>query len=557
MASDGDQDEQWQDKFILKRKLTGPPRLLLGKCKSLNQGCDRSEDRTKKRNQRPSFNNGAQISSITKQSIIEVVEKDSSDPVVASDNLHATLNIDGDRASSGQPFDPASLNTGLEENKTSEDQLEGRSETGKSTGNGWKRVFSPALICIRRQRKFAAAQDDRLRRTPAKSTRDDTTSSSDRCVDGVVKRRRRFNIRTWPAFKRLLTASYVRRQRPRQGNVVQEEISEDASQKPSVTFSKRCQRFLTCGRKATLILRHKNTHCPGNKEAVLELKRTQDSGQQSPVALQGVTLLEEPGEVRGPCSERVTVNAEVIALQPNDGDPNVTATSLMPTVQRPIPTNGTRQGIDAVDTKTSLLAGTEETSSILEPETCGNSGTDTVPRVVDVVMDAGQIQVDELDDIACLEKDTVTQTACALVDTVHSVAMDTNEHPSEPNPIVYSEDVVKENYDEYCGLTEEQIFRNDGTSTSTVMYGHDVVQSSLRETSIAHPNGHEVEEGGGESLLPAEQSELLLCREILLVETARSLVQAAISAAMEQLSIEQNGTPVIVHREAPECRDHA
>ncbi|XP_019908797.3 uncharacterized protein si:dkey-1h6.8 [Esox lucius] len=548
MASDGDQDGQCQEKVILKRKLTGPPRLILGKSKSMNQGSDRSEDRTKKRNQRENNNNGTQIDSTAKQSNIEAGDKESSHPSETSDNLHKSSKMDEDRASSEQPFDPSSWVAGSEENQAIKVQLEGHSKTGKSTGRGWKRVFSPALICVRRPRKFATAQDgnqvqaDRRMHTHAQSTREDALSLSDACPDSVMKRRRRFNIRTWTTFKRLLTASYVRRQRPRQGNIVQE-VTEDVPLQPEVTFRKRCQRLLMCGRKATsaaFLLQSRDTQCPGNKETKGELNRTQDQGQQSPATLQ-----KGPSEVTGPCPERVTVNAEVIALQPNDIGPNTTRACQMSPLQRPISTTVARQGVEGVDTQTSPLSYTEETV-ILEPETSTSACTDSVLRVISVVMDTNEIQVDELHDNQCLGKDMVTQSAWAVVDTADSVAVDTNKHPSHSDPVISSRDVGEEN----GSVAEDQVFRSDRSSARTAAYGNGVVRSALSAANRARPNGHEVGEGSGES-------GPLLGEECLLVETAHSLVQAAISAAMEQLSVEQNGTNVGDHGEAQECRDHA
>ncbi|XP_041721357.1 uncharacterized protein LOC121552484 [Coregonus clupeaformis] len=611
MATEGGQDGQRQEKVVLKRKLTGPPRLLLGKSKSKNQGGDRSEAHTKKRNKRVNINNGTQMDSSTKQSNIEAGETGSSQLVVTSDDLHMTSKMDEEQASSEVPTEPSRWHSTSDEDETSEGQLEGHSKTRKSTKHGWRRLFSPALICIRRQRKKYAAktsiQDgdqgvvraERLTHTEAKSTGEDTISLSDKCVrdapdiDNVMKRRRRFTIRTWPTFKRLLTASYVRGQRPKQGNVVQE-VSEDVQQQPSVTFRKTFQHFLMCGRRAPSAvppLGDKDTQDPGDKdtqdtrdkETEVEPMGTQDRGQQCTSDVQGVELLEEGAEVRGQCTERVTVCAEVSTLQSEDGGPTDTPTSPESLLESPIPTTVVRPAVDTEDTETSPMGDSKETE-ILEPETITKTGTELLEtetsfktklwetetstktgtdsilsEVINVTVDTNEMQVDELYHIQCLEKNKVIESDCAIIDTVNSVAMDTNEYPSDSNQIISSENAAEdtadasEENDTLCRITEDNIVQNGQPLTNiSIIPGADLDQD------VSDQDGHEVGDESSESGLPTEgHRDLLLCGESLLVQTARFLVQAAMSAAIDQLSMEQRGTPTTVHRGAQGCQDYA
>ncbi|XP_055729224.1 uncharacterized protein LOC129817738 [Salvelinus fontinalis] len=606
MATEGGQDGQRQEKVVLKRKLTGPPRLLLGKSKSNNQGGDRSEAHSKKRNKRVNIINGTQMDSSIKQSNIEAGETGSSQLVATSDDICTTSKMDEDQASSELPTEPSRWRSTSDEDETSEGQLEGHSKTRKSTKHGWRRLFSPALICVRRQRKKYAAkasiqdgdqgvvQAERLTHIEAKSMGEDTISLSDRCVrdapdiDNVMKRRRRFTIRTWPTFKRLLTVSYVRGQRPKQGNVVQE-VSEDVQQQPSVTFRKTFQHFLMCGRRApsavlplgdkdTQDTGYKDTQDPGNKdiqdtgdkETEVEPMGTQDTGQQCTSDIQGIELLEKGAEVRGQCTERVTVCADVSTLQPEDGGPTDTPTSPESLLVSPIPTRVVRPVVDTEDTVTSPTNDSKETemlepetsfkTKLWETETCTETGTDSnLSEVINVTMDANEMRVDELYHIQCLEKDKVIESDCAIIDTLNSVAMDTNEYPSDSNQIISLETAAKdtadasEKNDTLCRITEDNIVQNGQPLTNV-----SITPGADSDQDVSDQDGHEVgDESGKSGLLTEYDQDLLLCGENLLVQTARFLVQAAMSAAMEQLSMEQRGTPTTVHREAQGSRDHA
>nr|XP_029486513.1 uncharacterized protein LOC115107267 [Oncorhynchus nerka] len=628
MATEGDQDGQRQKNVVLKRKLTGPPRLLLGKSKSNNQRGDRSEAHSKKRNKRVNIINGSQMDSSIKQSNIEAGETGSSQPVATSDDICTTSKIDEDPASSELPTEPSRWRSTSDEDETSEGQLEGHSKTRKSTKHGWRRLFSPALICVRRQRKKYAAktsiqggdqgvvQAERLTHTETKSMGEDTISLSDKCVrdapdiDNVKKRRRRFTIRTWPTFKRLLTVSYIRGQRPKQGNVVQV-VSEDVQQ-PSVTFRKTFQHFLMCGRRApsaVIPLEDKDTQDTGDKdnqdtgdkdtqdtgdkdnldtgdkdnqdtgdkdnqdtgdkETEVEPMGTQDRGQQCTSDIQGVELLEKGAEVRGQCTERVTVCAEVSALQPENECPTDTPTSPESLLVSPIPTRVVRPEVDTEYTETSPMGDSKETG-ILEPktsfktklwetETSTKTGTDSIlSEVINVTMVANEMQGDELDHIQCLEKDKVIESDCAIINTLNSVAMDTNEYPSDSNQIISSENAAEdsadasEENDTLCMIMVDNIVQNGPPLTNI-----SITPGADSDQDVSDQDGHEVGDERGKSGLLTEDDQDLLYGENLLVQTARFLVQAVMSAAMEQLSMEQRGTPTTVHREAQGSRDHA
>ena len=580
MATEEGQDGLCQDKVVLKRKLTGPPRLLLGKSKSKNQGNDRSEARAK-RNERLTVNNGVQISSFSPKYLNTEVEENVL-PIVTLDDLHTCSNMEEEDASPEVVTEHTMLGSAQEE--ASGDNLDQNSKIKPSAKCGWKRIFYPAVICFRKQRKNAnqsagvplhRASTDKTMKSNKKLVEEDCISLSvnNRPNDTVTKKKR-FVIRRWPIFKRFLisTQDHQRAKPKRRVKHVQ--------QSPP-TFRNKLQRFFTRGGRDTSLMVPQvevDLQDPGDREADSEPMSTQEGDKHK--CSSGVQLDNTPQdgkELTEQCTEKVTVSADVSTLFSKERTREVAETqpgvseslTAIDERYRTPNTEDPEDGQRDVKRETDSMVG-ERSMKTKEGLTCSTGTTLDVKDGLNVAMDANKVHTDEPRQSQCLDNKGIIEKAIddGFVNTVNSVAMDTNEHLSDLSSIILLEDadeakVISQEMDTVCKTTLENNLHNGQILTNMEMEGLSVLQSSLHEVKSSPMAKVDACDQDGnilvdeESVLLMKDHQDLVCTQRLLVQTARALVQAAMSAAMDQLLLEQQDITAIVHREAQECRDHA
>lgn len=588
MATDEAEDRQCPEKVGLKRKLTGPPRLLLGK-KSKTQAENRSEARAK-RNKRETINNISNAAPSPKHSNAGV--KDMGSPGLTQDNP-ARANKMKEAVSSESYQEHSRVRSISEEVDTTSEGHDIRSSKAKK--RCWKRVFSPAIICIRRQRKDtsktrtgdcdqgvrAAApniQTELSTLTEGKLTGEDPGSLNNKRAqdasnnENVTKGKKRFTFRTWPTFKRFLTSSYIRQRPERQAHVV-EELSEDVQQLP-VTFRKKLQGFLTHGRRVCSPVgrqeQRERTQDPEDKGVEFRLSVMPNGADQSASDVQMDDILEDSTEVIEQCSEVVTVTAEMSAQSPERVSYEKTCQDSLQDLiltEEQVKVDIEVMEEDPIDVEN----GSKMVRMDSEVKTDGgiacvtDNDSTTHNEVVDIAVDAHKVNIDDASKILSSEKEDVIE----LDTEIHyatSVAMDTKYHfsiqviSSKEAP----EDVCREEKTD-IQTTAETTSQNSQLLTNGRTDGIGVLQCNLCEINssivadldAANLDGLCLEDGGWESGIALAEHYHFAGGESQLVQIAYSLVQAAMSAAMEQLAREQESTATNVHREVQGCRDHA
>ncbi|XP_074471440.1 uncharacterized protein LOC141755963 [Sebastes fasciatus] len=392
MATQDGEDVQRAEKIVLKRKLTGPPRLLLGKTRTRSEGEDRPEARTNKME-----NSGG----------------DESSPKHSAE-LTETANTDGVNVENAR---------GCCEAAEEDDDITNR----RRNRCKWWRRFSPAVVCNRKQKKDvdkgSAKQQSGVPVPPEGALQETDTEG-----------KRRFNVRTWPTFKRFLTSSSAQRTHKHR---------RDGDGEHSLTFRKKVHSFFTKGQKS--------------RSSGVALENIEDEMKSEEAPWSSVAQVDEPTDVHsdgtagGP--EVVTVTVEERAAESPDG------TQV----------------------------------SVTEEDVTDAGGSETIQTDTNKVPDPPEVFIDQLSQ---------------------------SLQPSTNGPSIRIElfppDDDEDEEEEECFSSENQ--------------NH-------------HPH-------------------LLLLvgfdhSERQLAQTARSLVRAAMNAAVDQLTREQLSDADCVHREPPGCRDHA
>nr|XP_020480331.1 uncharacterized protein LOC109974472 [Monopterus albus] len=206
MVTEDGQDAQRAETVGLKRKLTGPRRLLLGKTRTRSVGEDR--------------------------------------PETIKDKMG---NSDGDDSSAAAAETGA---TELDEEVLLEVNRERRCEdTGdddavrnrKVNRHRWWRRFTSVPVCIRRQKKKMEERSEKQQNQEADAALLNTTEENS---EQVSQEKKRFNMRMM--LKRFVTSSEVRT------HELTRESDEKDGDKSSLTFQNKLRRFFTRGGRSRL-----------------------------------------------------------------------------------------------------------------------------------------------------------------------------------------------------------------------------------------------------------------------------------------------------------------
>lgn len=463
MVTEDGEDVQRAEKVGLKRKLTGPPRLLLGKTRTRSVGEDRPEAKTD-----------------------EVDEPVLKSPTAATESEVTDL----------------TETPNMEEEFLSAESCRGRHEVRgedcdvtyrKVNRPRWWRRFSSVVVCTRRQKKNVEESLEKKEKASVNHTEETNQSA--------CEEKRRFNV----MFRRFQTSSDVR---TREQN--RDSVGKDGD-RPSLTFQKKLRRFFTrAGRSRSSAVPQENPEdrinldeAPSSPDAeVDERTKTQREEALCPPDDQVEECIELPTAATDPSSEAVMVTAEM----------SITASENRAAAESPeSPTEELRRDID----------NTEE-------------------RVMDAAAGSGTTQTD-----------TDTADSAAVGRPVKVVSLDKDEG--------FSTEFVLDRDDHLSASPVSSEVHNEKTPQPSTN-GPSIRIELVPPDNAALQDEEEEEEWEGRS--SENQNHLLLLlgfdhREQQLLQTARSLVRAAMNAAVDQLGREQQGGSESVHREPQGCRDHA
>ncbi|XP_069028734.1 uncharacterized protein [Embiotoca jacksoni] len=207
-TEDGEDGEDGEDvrraeKVVLKRKLTGPPRLLLGKTRTRSIGEDRPEGRAQKEKTEKN-ETSVKRSSAAAESEAEPTE---------------TVNAEGE-------IPP---------------EFEGQCDDIRNTKRRrWWSRFSSAVVCVRSRKKKVGESSEKQQhdgRVPPEGALQERGAASPNTTEENGKAKTRFDVRT--TFARFRTSSNTLR-----AHKVRDEVQSD---KPPPSFRKKLQTFFNGG----------------------------------------------------------------------------------------------------------------------------------------------------------------------------------------------------------------------------------------------------------------------------------------------------------------------
>ncbi|XP_076873716.1 uncharacterized protein LOC143523246 [Brachyhypopomus gauderio] len=223
MATEETDGGEFQEKAGLKRKLTGPPRLLLGKPLSPVRDEIKSEAHVLRKQQRQ------KCSEPVKDTTVEHQDEAGCEPPCVSCLSPQTAVAGKEGATSCNLQEkPLEVMLNLEESRANRPHVKNKlKRTGaKST---FKRIFSPAIACVMRRNNSEEHPEDNTTHRAWVSLRDvpgdGNTTQESLTIPGVAlseikkgnkevfkkagagKKRRNFHVRIWPFFKRLSVTS--------------------------------------------------------------------------------------------------------------------------------------------------------------------------------------------------------------------------------------------------------------------------------------------------------------------------------------------------------------
>ncbi|KAG7461228.1 hypothetical protein MATL_G00207900 [Megalops atlanticus] len=533
-----------QEKGGLKRKLTGPPRLLLGKFRAKNQGENKIDGQA-------GTHTGAGDSNGTQGTTQDTTVDNGSLPV-------AVVNVQ--KPQSEQPETeseetPAIVLAGaLGTSSTSEENKAkghppGSGDTAKRrTGKtSWKQFWSPSLLCIKRRRNDPCGdggagdtcQNTQTGCTTKRAAGNSADPKDEQCdgetthchTDARSKRNDAFSAGTWATFKRLLMEPHGRR-KPEEGRLEQAVPGGGDKKRPKASFKKRVGRFFKRDGKKSLQGVHGSPQEPLGEDTTGLPGSPADDGQAAAATREGDGL-EADSHIRGSCSETLTVSVEVSAERAEETEERDTAEASGKCLRTRkdeeecggCPKEGLERNDRILKTDNALKNSGGLTPVMEEPHTFGEDSN----LSTDVGEEAG---VKSLEGVMHAETDRIREHAA-----------------------IYEKGVIEENDCSY-EISQESHMQDFLPLNTEAHNGIDLVQRYHTEIDGIVRNGPLVHTPEAILLPDLSVDEGMPCRETLLVQTACSVVKAAVKAALDQLTAEVDGTASSVHRGAHESQGH-
>nr|XP_023657936.1 uncharacterized protein LOC111838817 isoform X2 [Paramormyrops kingsleyae] len=436
---------------------------------------------------------------------------------------------------------------------------------------GWKRCFFPSLFCLKGKGEQLGKVSDKKEepcdviscnaQPKGNVAHGDTTGdpvtqrgTSDIPANSAVRGTGRFSA--WGTLKRLLrTSSYQSRSNERQPEQKQHSASVDTTA-PHFSFKDKLSSVLR--RKAKKPSPFFQERLVGTNEYIEEenivLSNRCTEGvylDASPVSEEG-NLTEGDTEIKGSCSETLTISAEVTAMIPTvEEDQDISGGSTShPEDQTSV--EGQKQNEDGspkcAEDGAELCKGIViESSPVLQSKDdfLGGESQEELPVVVD----------------------TVSTNACA------DVGVELQEEPLQ------TEELSSPMTGEFTDVSSEQGVEHEKVLEGTAPHGN--IGSPMQDYSpvknnasdhviISHETSDTLQNGtdkfpletlqginNGGQLYPTIDGLHPQPNDILLRQTACALVQAAMTAALNQLKEEMKDSVANIHREMQELQSQA
>lgn len=326
MATHDSDTTQGQQKVVLKRKLTGPPRLLLGKAKTVNHTGERADARALRHQRRMDVNGTPKHSSPL--TTPDALGEEDTALTLPPEDLQASVKMETEGSSHARlQNDYATCQVGSEEDTVLEHNLDVSSKTKKTTKEGLRRLFPHVFMCVKRKRDKHG--DLKIKKGNAMTplsmectgedgqSADDTISPRATChptsnIDpesGIGSKTEKRRIKTaWLPF----VGRHVHKSRCLTKDS-QMSVTPKAQKK---TLRKRLQGFLTRQKKAV-----SSNQFEGGATQTPEPERVErptdshldNNGDQGLSRLHEEDIQETDGESQEGCPDTMTVSAEVTA----------------------------------------------------------------------------------------------------------------------------------------------------------------------------------------------------------------------------------------------------
>ncbi|KAJ8288903.1 hypothetical protein COCON_G00015620 [Conger conger] len=558
-----------EGKAGLKRKLTGPPRLLLGKSKAKSD-LETREDTPRMANEGSGYHRGTVL---TQQSTIQ----EERSPGCISENQEKPVESGVKQTTPENKFETEGWCTGNQSEEKAEHSDTKSDPKKQSMKRVWKRFFSSSLNCIRRRRKrlskMSAMEDITFRNTQsAKFECDTDLAMSDTLRPEQEENALTTNHQGCRSVTRTAPFSVgIRTNITKQLNVPchhkkTKRLSEQEihfgymdSHRPDLFFRKRIGRFLRHRPKKTSPLFHEqleiNQGYIDEEAIVLSNRHADDACQKTPPDMQEGNHSDGDLEASGSQSETMTVSVEVSVMGEGDREDRENNTDLEASAKCFI-ASGLREKEDLPG----LAEAFDGNGRMADP-----TESSTHPELV---------MTDLLVEEAPGENLAVQGTVGSRLSTV-----DTREGQED----ILGQDLwflVDDTRISSCGLLKETVAHDEKVVEETIpqsrITDEDHIQDNLAlrnvrfdglllcydDTNRVAENGPEV---SSEENLHAKDNgykhslhvEVLgsQCGDVLLVQTACRLVQVAMKAALDQLTKELKNKSAGIHAEYHEFQD--
>lgn len=556
-SPDGDN----QGKVCLKRKPTGPPRLLLGKSKSKGQ----RKGRNTRGHKDISDSNGIQGSSKSPvcQSKVQG-EKQEEAASVDPETPEMGSTKEPHKTSDGSYGSPAAFPSGTKKESLNAGQDKKRW--------GWKRCFFPSLFCLKgKGEQLGKVSDKKEEQCDVNScnvqpkdnvahgvaTGDPVSqrSTSDIPANSAVRGTGRFSA--WGTLRRLLrTSNYKSRSNERQPEQKQHSASVDTTP-PHNSFKDKLSSVLRRrAKKPSPFFQERlvGTNEYIEEENIVLSNRCTDGVYLDSSPVSEGDLTEGDTEIKGSCSETLTISAEV--------------TAMIPTVEEDQDISGGSTSYNHPEDLTSVEGQKQDEDGSPNcaeegPELCKGILIESSPvlQLKDGFL-GGESQ-EELPVVV----DTVSTNSCADVGVELQVEPLQTEELSSPMTGELTDAGSEQGVEHEKmleGMAPPRIAGSpmqDYSPLKNNVSDHVIVS---RETSDTSQNGIDkypleslqaINNGG--QLYPTMDSLLPQPSDILLRQTACALVQAAVTAALSQLKEETKDSVANIHRETQELQSQA
>ncbi|KAG5857649.1 hypothetical protein ANANG_G00021660, partial [Anguilla anguilla] len=331
-----------EGKAGLKRKLTGPPRLLLGKSKAKSDLEGREDTPSMQAEGRNSYGNhrGAMV---TQQSTIH----EERSPGCISENQEKPVESEVKQITPENLFQTEGWYSGNQSEEKAE-HSDTRNDPKEQSGKRfWKRIFS-SLNCVRRRRKrlrkMSATEDVTFRNTQSAQFECDTELGMSNTLPPekqqnaqmnnhqgcrTVKRRAPFPVRIRWNITKLLNASSHHKKANRQSEQVTHFGYVD-SLGPDLYLRKRIGHFLKHGPKKPSPFFHeqleRNSEYLDEETIVLSNRHAGGACQRTPPDIQQGN--HSDGDIEASGSQSLTVSVEVSVIGEGDREERETNTDL-------------------------------------------------------------------------------------------------------------------------------------------------------------------------------------------------------------------------------------